>query len=97
MTRSAERSYEGERFILYSYFFLTVGTKELATGESLMKQFHCIPNEDLFEDRLAKAVKITRKNKKRLLEDEKDPLPTELFKDLDEGMIKRFEWVERSW
>ena len=97
MMQSAEMSYEGERFILYSFFFLPVGTKELATGESLMNRFHCIPSGEFFDDRMAKAIKITRKNKKKLLEDEKDPKVNELFKDVDEEMIKRFEWVGRSW
>jgi len=88
--------YDGERFILYSFFFLPVITKELATGESLMKKFKCIPKGELFDDRMAKAVKITKRNRKRLIEDDMDPAIEEVFP-IAVGYAKEFEWVERSW
>ena len=89
--------YEGERFVLYSFYFLPVMTKELATGESLMDRFHCIPDGEMFDDRMAKAVRITKRNKKKILEEEIDPDICDLFADVSNDFIKHIEWVERSW
>ena len=91
--------YEGERFVLFSYFYLPVITKELATGESLISRFGCIPNGEVFDDRMAKAVKINKRNKRRLIDEGENPDVMSLFPDMDREYAKtlRFEEVGRSW
>ena len=91
--------YEGERFILFSFFFCPVITKELATGESLLKKFGEIPKGSYYEDRVATAIKLGKKNLKRFVEKDEDPTLKELGFEIDEKYWKKiqFEWVGRSW
>ena len=87
-------------YLVYSYYDLPVLTKEIATDEELIDEFGCIPDGRLEDrDRIIKCVKLTRLNRKKLIEDEKDIPISSILPDLDEKMIKkmRYEWVDRSW
>lgn len=90
-------------YLVYTFYGLFTLTKEIADEEELLDEFGIIPN-GYFEDRerYMKSVKITRNNRKRLIEEEKD-LPFNLtvpgFENMSEDVQKRFryEWSERSW
>ncbi len=86
-------------YVLYSYFFLPVVTKEYTTEEELIKRFGCIPDGSLYDDRMAKAIRLNTRNRRRIEEGE-DPKIHILFKDIDDSMCKgmRIELCEgRSW
>ena len=87
-------------YLVYSYYDLPVLTKEIATDEELVEEFGCIPDGRVEDhDRIMKCIKITRLNKKKLLEEEKDIPIDQILPDIDKKMIKKmsYEWVDRSW
>lgn len=89
-----------EEYIVYSYYDLPVLTKEIATAEELYDEFGCIPDGRVPErSRIMKCIKLTRLNRKKLLEEEKDIPISSILPDIDKKMMKkmRYEWVERSW
>ena len=90
-------------YLVYTFYGLFTLTKEIADEEELIDEFGIIPN-GYFEDRerYMKSIKITRNNRKRLIEEEND-LPFNLtvpgYEDMPKDVQKRFryEWSERSW
>ena len=87
-------------YLVYSYYDLPVLTKEIATDEELMEEFGCIPDGRLEDrDRVIKCIKLTRLNRKKLIDEEKDIPIDQILPDIDKKMIKkmRYEWVDRSW
>ena len=87
-------------YMVYSYYDLPVLTKEIATEEELIEKFGCIPDGRLEDrDRIIKCIKITRLNRKKLIDEEKDIPIDQILPDIDKKMIKkmRYEWVGRSW
>ncbi len=87
-----------EEYIVYSFWYLPVITKEIATEEEILNKFGTIPDGGFFDDRIVKAIKLTKRNRRKILEEDWDPEIPCLFPDLD-GLYPRmyFEWVGRSW
>lgn len=83
-------------YVLYSYFFLPVVTKEYATDEELIGRFGCIPDGSLYDDRMAKAIKLSTRNRKNIFEG-MDPNIHKLFPDITDDSRMRIEEVDRSW
>lgn len=90
-------------YIVYTFYGLCVLTKEIADDEELIDEFGCIP-DGIVEDRgrYMTCVKITRNNRRKFLEDEKDLSFSETVPNFDtfsNDVKKRFryEWSERSW
>ena len=87
-------------YMVYSYYDLPVLTKEIATEEELIDEFGCIPDGRLEDrDRIIKCIKLTRLNRKKLIDEEKDIPIDQILPDIDGKMIRkmRYEWVDRSW
>ena len=87
-------------YLVYSYYDLPVLTKEIATEEELIDEFGCIPNGRLEDrDRIIKCIKLTRLNRKKLIDEEKDIPITDMLPYIDGKVAKkmRYEWVDRSW
>ena len=87
-------------YMVYSYYDLPVLTKEIATEEELVSEFGCIPDGRLEDrDRIIKCIKLTRLNRKKLIDEEKDIPIDQILPDIDKKVIKkmRYEWVGRSW
>lgn len=89
-------------YLVYSYYDLPVLTKEIATDEDLIEEFGCIPDGRVEgRDRIMKCIKITRLNKKRLIDEGKDIPIKDILPDINETAVKkmkiRCEWVDRSW
>lgn len=98
MNIAAADSKENTEYIVFIHHGVHVITKELATADDLFDEFECIPDGKV-GDRIIKCIKITRLNRKKFLEEEKNIDIKELLPDIDSKMAKkiRFEWVERSW
>ena len=87
-------------YLVYSYYGLPVLTKEIATDEELQEEFGCIPDGRVEDrDRIMRCVKLSRNNRRKLVELEEDIPITMILPDLDSKAIKkmRYEWVDRSW
>lgn len=83
-------------YVLFSYYYLPVLTKEYATGEELKEHFGCIP-DGVFDDRMARAIRITKDNRKKMTEGKIKVI--EIFPEFDTKYAKtlKIEEVYRSW
>ena len=91
------------KYMVYTFYGLCTLTKEIADEDEILDEFGYIPNGRVEDrDRIMKCVKITRLNRKKLIDEEKDIPFSEVIPDFDtypKDVQKRFkyEWSERSW